>query len=345
MWSQDTPAGMALAVSAAERDDLRAQLSAAVEAKTRAEGDAAALREAWQVYIDEYGLEHEGEEGGPDEDWSECPQDDTCSCPIVNKIRAALAPSAGSALLEEMKRKDEEIARLTKQRDDLRAANWDEVLADRTAERDEARREYQELGSSLDDVTDERDAARAEVAKLTRERDDARDSANIATGDLHCSWNALEKARAELAKLTRERDEAMVTRDSLLVELWEGVRAHGLWAPKQGRDGERLIHAYCGGIAKLRPEVEDARAALDAERKAHEDMKAQRFECAKVNAELRARVATLEGALRELHEASRRASCWHVADAKRLMEAREQAHKALPPPPATKTSETTKDKP
>jgi hypothetical protein len=32
-----------------------------------------------------------------------------------------------------------------------------------------------------------------------------------------------------------------------------------------------LIHAYCGGIAKLRLEVEDARAALDAERKAHEE--------------------------------------------------------------------------
>jgi uncharacterized coiled-coil DUF342 family protein len=341
MWSQDTPAGMALAVSAAERDDLRAQLSAAVEAKTRAEGDCAAYR----IALTKIATNTEYEYQGPN-------SLEVVPVGLVTFERqqeiaqeALDDTSAGSALLDEMKRKDEEIARLTKQRDDLRAANWDEVLADRTAERDEARREYQELGSSLDDVTDERDAARAEVAKLTRERDDARDSANIATGDLHCSWNALEKARAELAKLTRERDEAMVTRDSLLVELWEGVRAHGLWAPKQGRDGERLIHAYCGGIAKLRPEVEDARAALDAERKAHEDMKAQRFECAKVNAELRARVATLEGALRELHEASRRASCWHVADAKRLMEAREQAHKALPPPPATKTSETTKDKP
>ena len=66
-------------------------------------------------------------------------------------------------------------------------------------------------------------------------------------------------------------DNAPTRLRSLLTELWDGVRAHGLQAPAKGREGERLIHAYCGGIAKLRNELEDARsqlAALTAERDA-----------------------------------------------------------------------------
>jgi hypothetical protein len=58
----------------------------------------------------------------------------------------------------------------------------------------------------------------------------------------------LEDARAENARLA----DYEVALKSLLTELWEGVRLHGLQAPTKGRDGERLIHAYCGGIAKLR---------------------------------------------------------------------------------------------
>lgn len=50
---------------------------------------------------------------------------------------------------------------------------------------------------------------------------------------------------------------------SLLTELWEGVRIHGLKAPTKGRDGERLIHAYCGGIV-------EASEALDAAYKQHD---------------------------------------------------------------------------
>lgn len=49
---------------------------------------------------------------------------------------------------------------------------------------------------------------------------------------------------------------------SLLTELWDGVRAHGLTAPKQGSDNVRLIHAYCGGIAELRNKLENAEASM-----------------------------------------------------------------------------------
>ena len=49
---------------------------------------------------------------------------------------------------------------------------------------------------------------------------------------------------------------------SLLTELWEGVRSHGLKAPTRGRDGERLIHAYCGGIV----EAQERAAAAQLER-------------------------------------------------------------------------------
>ena len=55
--------------------------------------------------------------------------------------------------------------------------------------------------------------------------------------------------------------ESSVRLKSLLSELWEGVRIHGLTAPPQGkaREGERLIHAYCGGIARLTVERDEAR--------------------------------------------------------------------------------------
>jgi len=59
-----------------------------------------------------------------------------------------------------------------------------------------------------------------------------------------------------IVRLQHERDEAAVRWKSLLSELWEGVRAHGLLAPKGGRDGERLIHAYCGTVVSLQNDVE-----------------------------------------------------------------------------------------
>jgi hypothetical protein len=65
----------------------------------------------------------------------------------------------------------------------------------------------------------------------------------------------MEKVASELAERTSERDDAVVRWESLTAELWRGVKAHGLTAPKRGRDGERLIHAYCGEIVRLRAEV------------------------------------------------------------------------------------------
>lgn len=68
------------------------------------------------------------------------------------------------------------------------------------------------------------------------------------------------ETRAKAAE--RERDDLDVRWLSLLTELWGGVRAHGLWAPTKGRDGERLIHAYCGGIVKANQDRDAARARV-----------------------------------------------------------------------------------
>jgi len=61
--------------------------------------------------------------------------------------------------------------------------------------------------------------------------------------------------RAELSK-------AQAANQSLLTELWEGVRAHGLTAPKRGTDSERLIHAYCGGIVRTNQKLDEVSKAL-----------------------------------------------------------------------------------
>jgi hypothetical protein len=66
---------------------------------------------------------------------------------------------------------------------------------------------------------------------------------------------SVEDAIREVTLFNTYADDAAKLR-SLLTELWEGVRIHGLQAPPNGRDGERLIHAYCGGIVKLKNELE-----------------------------------------------------------------------------------------
>ena len=65
--------------------------------------------------------------------------------------------------------------------------------------------------------------------------------------------------REILYDVERERDDAVTRLESVMSELWEGVRVHGIWAPKTGRDGERLIHAYCGAIVERDIEIERLR--------------------------------------------------------------------------------------
>lgn len=84
-------------------------------------------------------------------------------------------------------------------------------------------------------------------------------------GELHTVYEKLEQStsRLDVERKAKEDATAMMieaaTRfKALLIELWEGVRTHGLWAPSQGRDGERLIHAYCGGIVKAKERAEEA---------------------------------------------------------------------------------------
>lgn len=62
--------------------------------KAEAEADAAALRVAWLNYIEEYGIDH----------FSGCPEDDTCKCPLVAQINAAVSATAGRDLLARMER-------------------------------------------------------------------------------------------------------------------------------------------------------------------------------------------------------------------------------------------------
>lgn len=73
----------------------------------------------------------------------------------------------------------------------------------------------------------------------------------------------VDEAVVEIERLTKERDEAIIQRKSLLAELWDGVRIHGLRAPTKGRDGERLIHAYCGGIVEVLNERDEAKAEVE----------------------------------------------------------------------------------
>lgn len=70
-----------------------------------------------------------------------------------------------------------------------------------------------------------------------------------------CLGVALQR-REDLTRCEGERDDATVRLKSLLAELWDGVRIHNLKAPARGRDGERLIHAYCGGIVERDNEIE-----------------------------------------------------------------------------------------
>lgn len=74
-----------------------------------------------------------------------------------------------------------------------------------------------------------------------------------------------EKAKADLAaanKRLEELEEVSAAHHSLLTELWDGVRKHGLNGNIGQRDGERLIHAYCGGIVTVMNERDDLAADL-----------------------------------------------------------------------------------
>jgi len=63
-----------------------------------------------------------------------------------------------------------------------------------------------------------------------------------------------------------ELEKTSAAHHSLLTELWNGVREHGLNGNIGKRDGERLIHAYCGGIVTVMNERDELRAsALAAE--------------------------------------------------------------------------------
>ena len=72
----------------------------------------------------------------------------------------------------------------------------------------------------------------------------------------------LEAENATLRARVGELEEVEVKHQSLLTELWSGVRVHGLNGNIGKRDGERLIHAYCGGIVTVMNELEEARIDL-----------------------------------------------------------------------------------
>ena len=78
---------------------------------------------------------------------------------------------------------------------------------------------------------------------------------------MSCNHNVDIEAMKDCPGCLRERVEdaepKAIAFKSLLAELWDGVRIHKLKAPTKGREGERLIHAYCGGIAELRNRLED----------------------------------------------------------------------------------------
>jgi predicted nucleic acid-binding Zn-ribbon protein len=95
--------------------------------------------------------------------------------------------------------------------------------------------------------------------------------------DRNHAWDNLEKKEKELATVTRnfhemhklytstceERDKLSAELRSLRTELWEGARIHGLEIPPPEKpESERLIHAYCGGIVKVRNALDEAQMEI-----------------------------------------------------------------------------------
>lgn len=121
-----------------------------------------------------------------------------------------------------------------------------EIVADRERAV-EATKEVNRLAELVVEVLAGQESLKAQTVRIRR----------AALGDARIGRDGVDTEQI-VCELREERDEFAVRWRSLLTELWEGVRAHGLSAPSNGRDGERLIHAYCGGIVKLRNALEDA---------------------------------------------------------------------------------------
>ena len=64
------------------------------EANARLIAAAPDLLEALKALVDWQGIEHQSV-SGPDGDTEDCPEDDTCVCPIVMQIEAAIAKAEG----------------------------------------------------------------------------------------------------------------------------------------------------------------------------------------------------------------------------------------------------------
>jgi hypothetical protein len=138
-------------------------------------------------------------------------------------------------------------------------------------------------------VTDPRDAElsslRERLAGMTSDRDT---NSGLLTSTLRlkdeiaAQRDSFERQRDNLARrestLEHERDSALARAtdaearmQSLFNELFDGAKAHSLFVQKQGREGERLINAYCGGIVRAHEDRDAALAKLaEAERKGAE---------------------------------------------------------------------------
>ena len=96
---------------------------------------------------------------------------------------------------------------------------------------------------------------------LRRARENGRHLIKVGEANIRRA-DVLETENATLRARVGELEEVEVKHQSLLTELWSGVRVHGLNGNIGKRDGERLIHAYCGGIVTVMNELEEARIDL-----------------------------------------------------------------------------------
>jgi hypothetical protein len=273
-----------------EINALKAQLSAAVEAKTRAEGEAAAMRRVLSlIQATNSGMCHgdecparnhpNGDCGCPDEGaiYDERPcVDGECECTLfTDDIYHALAPTAGSALLEEMKRKDETIKTLT---GELAALALGVGLAGQLS-RAENRRRLAEVRQQK--AEEQRDAARAEVERLTRERAGVDEAIRVlygrhrelATKRILGTATADEAAELESVREDIDIAEAYEQIDNLSGIVNGKATALGNALAEARADLERVTRERDEARAERDDEaleVAKARAALDEERKAHQ---------------------------------------------------------------------------
>jgi len=117
----------------------------------------------------------------------------------------------------------------------------------------------------------------------------------------------VDDARAERDAAKARADAAEQSLLALRVELWDGVKAHGLRAPTEYQErveGARLIHAYCGGIAEARNE-RDAAIARAA------DLDKRLTDLAPFLHAMCERAGRAEKALRELQRDELPTNCQH----------------------------------